>query len=215
MSSERARSTRAWARPGDRETTVTCHTGRTARIAMRCPLAWTPAPKITSRSASWLARCRVASPETAAVRSAVNAAPSMTAAGSLVPGANKTYTAWISGRPRFGFEGLTVTSLIPVPGSPTAGISNSSAPSASTDVRRGDRGSRGALNPASSASIAASIGRARSSPTASISRKPAPGTPSQLPQVCLPHEGIVQEVLGRVGQHDLSGLEHVPTVGDG
>ena len=44
----------------------------------------------TSRCASGRARCRVASAETAAVRRAVSAAPSSTAAGCCVTGSNQT-----------------------------------------------------------------------------------------------------------------------------
>ncbi len=82
MSSARAASSRCAARCGSLLTTVTCCTGRTARIAATWDVACTPAPKITSDDASSRASIRVANPDTAAVRSAVNAAPSMSASGA-------------------------------------------------------------------------------------------------------------------------------------
>ena len=78
----RASSASACARAGVRDTTVTCSIGRTASIASRWDPACTPAPKMTRRREPALARWRVASPETAAVRSAVSAAPSTIASGA-------------------------------------------------------------------------------------------------------------------------------------
>ena len=78
------------ARSGVREMTVTRPIGRTASIASRCDRAWIPAPKITRRRASVRARWRVASPDTAAVRSAVSSAPSTIASGAWVSGSNRT-----------------------------------------------------------------------------------------------------------------------------
>ena len=70
------------ARPRSRETNSESSTGRTAVIASRCEVAWTPAPNSTRRRASGRARKRVATPLTAAVRSAVRADRSKTASGA-------------------------------------------------------------------------------------------------------------------------------------
>ena len=57
--------------PGVRLKTTTRSKSRTARIASRCERAWIPAPRIASVRASARASRRVATPETAAVRTAV------------------------------------------------------------------------------------------------------------------------------------------------
>ena len=70
--------------------TRTSSIGRTARIASMCEVACTPAPKTTSRWASSDASRRVASADTAAVRIAVSAEPSITAFTDCVAPSNTT-----------------------------------------------------------------------------------------------------------------------------
>ena len=123
--------------PADLETTTSSSIGRTARIASRCELACTPAPKITSRWASGAARNRVASAETAAVRIAVSDDPSITARSDCVAASNRTYVAWTNGSPASGFSGVRVTSLTPRASSPNAGISRTVPRSVDTDERGG------------------------------------------------------------------------------
>ena len=94
--SERGARPRPRVRPGrppasaPRDTTTTSSIGRTARIASRCAEAWTPAPNRTRRLGPSRASSRVATPLTAAVRSAVSAAPSSVATGACVSASNST-----------------------------------------------------------------------------------------------------------------------------
>ena len=73
-----------------RDTTVTWSIGRTATIPSRCALPWLPAPNMTRREASGAAKCFVATADTAAVRVAVSASPSINARGTLVSASNRT-----------------------------------------------------------------------------------------------------------------------------
>ena len=100
----------------------------------------------------------MAKPLNAAVRRAVSSVPSITASGSCVRASNNTYTAWTNGRFRCGLNSDSVTSLIPTPASPAAGIV-SRVPAGVANVLRSGATSEGSSREkaASSASIAASI----------------------------------------------------------
>ncbi len=79
-----AASTSASARSRVRETTTTSSTGRTARIASRWPGGLHAGAEQDEAARAGFARNRVATPLTAAVRSAVSSVPSMTACGPCV-----------------------------------------------------------------------------------------------------------------------------------
>ena len=90
-----------------------------AAIASRCERACTPAPRIASSFASGLARARVATAETAAVRMAVTAEPSSTARSWPVSPSKSSTPPWWASRPFAGFPGKMQTAFRPyeVPGS--------------------------------------------------------------------------------------------------
>src|ERR687898_3127201 len=114
----------------------------------------------------------------------------------------------MNGSPPAGLSGLSVTSLTPTPFLPEAGI-NSNVPTAvSTWDRSGPAPASWVRNASSSASMADSIGRRARSSAAPITRR------SELTQVCLAHQRVRQEVLGRVRQDDLARLDHVAPIGD-
>ena len=90
---------------------------------------WTPAPMSAARGARPVtvgAKWRIATPETAAVRSAVIGPPSRIAAGAPVAGSLMTTTALIAGSPRSLFVANPATHFMP---------SRSPAPSASAPRR--------------------------------------------------------------------------------
>src|SRR5439155_19483932 len=112
------------------------------------------------------------------------------------------------GRPRPGLDRFTVTNLTPAPAAPVDGISSRSPSPVETWDRRGETGRTPEPNASSSASIASVIGSAARSSSALTQRG------LELPEVGLPHQRIVEEVLCRVRQDDLTRLQDVPAVGD-
>jgi hypothetical protein len=105
-------SARAAAFVGSRPAMRICRIGRTRRTASAWDRAWTPVPRMARTAASSRANRRADSAEHAAVRAAVMAVPSSTAAGRPVSGSNATITAWWVGRSVPALRGKTDTSLL-------------------------------------------------------------------------------------------------------
>ncbi len=100
----------------------TLRSGRTAAIASRWVRACTPAPRMASSPASGRASRSVATPDTAAVRIAVMAAPSMRALRRPVSASKSSTAPWWVSMPRLALPGKTDTAFMPsAPSCPLAG----------------------------------------------------------------------------------------------
>ena len=75
--------------------TLTSRNSRTSRSASRWLRACTPEPMIASTEALDLARCSVATAETAAVRISVMSRPSIVTRGSPVSGLKRRIAWWV------------------------------------------------------------------------------------------------------------------------